>query len=304
MKKQVILLVVASTISNVDAAASRLSPAARTALYSGRQVFQSALPKNVSNIAKQNARFRTFGSSKYDTVRANREFANQQFARSGTMMTSVWGQFKNWFNNLFANRSRIALATGTAALGGAATYSLLKNQPAVYAQEEEVSQEPKSRINEFNHFHYQSVFINDASKCPKDKDRDTCTKDDLTYEIKAVETPEDIRLYIKNPRLIFDQSITKGSVFITDFTGKNLILDKSEWPGQETKLQLPERLLPNTPIKYIQISDNEIELILPRIHNRFVPGWFYAQTIDVIKPQKAWTDPTLLKHIKTSDDDK
>lgn len=144
MKKQILLLLVASAVGSVDAAASRLSPAARSALYSGRQVFQSALPKNVSNIAKQNARFRTFGSSKYDTVPANREFANRQFAQSGLMMNSAWGQFRNWFNNIFTNRSRVALATGAAASGGgAAAHGWLKDLPSVYAQENVIVEEQK-----------------------------------------------------------------------------------------------------------------------------------------------------------------
>lgn len=479
MKKQILLLLVASTISNVDAAASRLSPAARSALYSGRQVFQSALPKNVSNIAKQNARFRTFGSSKYDTVLANREFANRQFAQSGPMMNSAWGQFRNWFNNLFANRSRVALVTGTAALGGgAAAYGWLKDLPTVHAEEDiwnkaqkelggkytntlsaklnELLSEPiesysidyldraeweindliqlgvgrqeaierNGLMNEYINrednpeFDFKQraaildkslaqlakikerkielskanllenarkdprAFINDAlkdidtinllngwvEKFVGDKNyekiydslramkikvpeaykeiflklkqdenlqkealaeleqlrnnvvgswKESAVKNALLsvidnvgyhirfnefkpfhytklyeidkgeYEIKAIETPGDIRLYLKNPNLIFDVPIyDKTSEFVTDPEGKNLIV-KNYWhkKNSETTLQLPERLLPNTKIEYRRISDNEIELILPKIHSTWTPGFLYGQTIQVKKPQ-------------------
>ncbi len=195
-----------------------------------------------------------------------------------------------------------AVGLGGLGLGTAAYLQGPELFSSVKAEEESVAQEPKSRINEFKHFHYQSVFINDISKCT---DRSSCTKDDLTYEIKAVETPEDIRLYMKNPRLIFDQPITAESEFVTDGEGKSLYLT-SWWPAQvsEAKLQLPERLLPHTKIKYIKISDNEVELILPKIHSRFVPSWLYAQTIDVIKPQKRILPNTPpIEHIKTSDDE-
>jgi hypothetical protein len=278
MKKQLILLLVASAIiGDLDAAAVR--NAAKTAFTSGGRAFTtSALPKGVSNIAKQTARFKTFdNASNTANNAANREWADRKFAQSGPIMNSAWGSFKNWFNNLFANRSHVALATGTAALGGAATYGWLKSQPVAFAEEEKIAEELKSRINEFEPFSYQKTFINDkAQYIPKG------FENDYTYEIKAVETPEDIRLYIKNPRLVFDQSINSESVFVTDFTGRNLILvDKSKWPGQETKLQLPEKLLPNTQIKYIRISDNEIEFILPRN-----PG--DPQTINVFKPHGSY----------------
>lgn len=273
MKKQFILLLVASAaIGSLDAAAGyRLGAAARGAFIGGGRAATGALPKGVSNTAKQAARFRTFGSSKYDTSQANalanREIANRKFAQSGPMMNSAWGQFKNWFNNLFANRSRAALATGATIAGGsAATYGWLKNQPIAYAEEEVIVEEPKSRINEFKHFFYTRSY----------------EKNKGTYEIKAVETPEDIRLYLKNPHIIFDQPIREGSVFVTDAEGKNLIL-KDYKNRSETIFQLPEITTPNTPIKYIKISDNEIELILPR-NPGLMPAWWYEQTINVFKP--------------------
>lgn len=158
MKKQLILLLVASAvIGNLDAAAtSRFGSAARGALYGSRQTFQSALPKGVSNIAKQTARLKTFdNASNTANNAANREWADRKFAQSGPIMNSAWGSFKNWFNNLFANRPRTVLVTGTAALGGAATYGWLRSQPVAFAEEnkkwsdEEIKEEIIKARNKF-----------------------------------------------------------------------------------------------------------------------------------------------------------
>lgn len=140
MKKQIILLLITSAaISNLDAALLGWRNAARTAFTSGRQTFTSALPKGV--ITKQTAYFGAkpeMPSNITNVVTKTEPVIQKSFRSFNQQLTNpgYWGRFKNWVNNLFANRSRTALATSTAVLGsGVVIKSWIDEQPVVYAEE-------------------------------------------------------------------------------------------------------------------------------------------------------------------------